>query len=316
LDKGSNLRIGIQDTTVQDFAALTFKYITDHITFLLIAVNSKIWNLVMATTRETKVSNGTNGSPSNKRAIRIGGASGGVFDRLRSIPDFAKDPTIDVIFGDWISEISMTFRGSQKAERALGEEALSYEISFIAALAPALQDIAKNKQKVVVNAGSCDAEAMANKVQQICNDQTTGLSVYWVTGDDVTEPFKKLLAQGETFNSLPSDNPITDWGVKPICAQAYLGAMGIAEALRDGADIVICGRVADASPVIGAAVWWHNWRREDFNKLACALVAGHLIVSVILIPIDISLLIQNLGMQRLYHGRLLYWIQTGTLADE
>jgi hypothetical protein len=181
--------------------------------------------------------NSNGGSSSQKRAIRIAGASGGVFDRFRSIQDFAKDPTIDVIFGDWISEISMTFRGSQRAERATDEEALAFEMSFIAALDPAVKDIAKHKQKVAVNAGSCDAAAMAKKVQQLCKDKGTDLKVSYIVGDDVTEQFKGLLAKGEKFLSLPSETPITDWGVEPICAQAYLGGVGIAEALKEGADI-------------------------------------------------------------------------------
>jgi hypothetical protein len=154
--------------------------------------------------------NSNGGSSSQQRAIRIAGASGGVFDRFRSIQDFAKDPTIDVIFGDWISEISMTFRGSQRAERAADEEALAFEMSFIAALDPAVKDIAKHKQKVAVNAGSCDAAAMAKKVQQLCKDKGTGLNVSYIVGDDVTEQFKGLLAKGEKFLSLPSETPITD----------------------------------------------------------------------------------------------------------
>jgi hypothetical protein len=223
--------------------------------------------------------NGLNGDSHVKRAMRIGGASGGVFDRFRSIQDFAKDPTLDVIFGDWISEISMTFRGTQRAERAAGDEQVAFEQSFLAALAPAIKDVAQNKQKVVANAGSCDPEALANRTHQMCQESGVDLKVSFVVGDDVTEQFKQLLASGEEFKSLPSDTPIKDWGVEPICAQAYLGGFGIAEALRNGADIVICGRVADASPVIGAAAWWHGWNRGDLNKLAAALIAGHLIVS-------------------------------------
>ena len=212
-----------------------------------------------------------------KRPIRIAGASGGVFDRLRSVQSFAADPTIDVIFGDWVSEISMTFRGVEKASREAHDEALSFELSFITALEPALDDIARHGQKVAVNAGSCDAEAMAKRVQLLCVERKLDLKVAFVTGDDVTERFKELIAKGEKFPSLPSDTTIADWGVEPICAQAYLGGMGIAEALRHGADIVICGRVADASPVIGAAAWWFDWDKNDFSKLAYALVAGHLI---------------------------------------
>ncbi|ERS95471.1 hypothetical protein HMPREF1624_07987 [Sporothrix schenckii ATCC 58251] len=215
---------------------------------------------------------------STKRSIRIAGVSGGVFDRFRAIEDFAKDPTIDVIFGDWISEVSMTLRGAQKLEGTKsGMSTEAYEQSFITMLSPGIQNIAKHGQKVAVNAGACDAEAMAKRIQQLCKNKGTELRVSWVTGDNVTDQFQKLLQSGEKFLSLPADTPIQDWGAEPIFAQAYLGGIGIAEALRRGADIVICGRVSDASPVIGAAMWWHNWARDDFTKLANALVAGHLI---------------------------------------
>jgi len=215
-----------------------------------------------------------------KRPIRIAGASGGVFDRFRSIEDFAADPTIDVIFGDWMSEISMAFRGSEKSDRQLSlqeQEALSFEMSFIDALKPGIKNIAKHGQKVAVNAGACDAAAMAKRVQALCKDYGTDLKVSWVTGDDVTEQVKDMISQGESFTSLPSDTPIDKWGVEPVFAQCYLGGVGICEALNGGADIVICGRVADASPVIGAAMWWHGWSVEDFDKLAHGLIAGHLI---------------------------------------
>jgi hypothetical protein len=62
-----------------------------------------------------------------------------------------------------------------------------------------------------------------------------------------------------------------------VTANAYMGARGIVRALREGADIVICGRVSDASPVIGAAWYWHSWADEDYDKLAGSLIAGHLI---------------------------------------
>ncbi|KAF2735798.1 DUF1446-domain-containing protein [Polyplosphaeria fusca] len=221
----------------------------------------------------------TNGhsSRASERVLKIAGVSGGVFDRFRAIEDLAKDPSIHVLFGDWISEISMTFRGHQRATREAGAEQLAFEMSFIAALRPAIKDIARNKQKVAVNAGSCDPEAMARIVQKLVKDHDTDLKVSWVTGDVVTEQVKEMLRNGEKFPSLPSDTSIDQWDVEPICAQAYLGGVGIAEALRHGADIVICGRVADAAPVVGAAMWFHNWRCEDYTQLAYALVAGHLL---------------------------------------
>lgn len=70
---------------------------------------------------------------------------------------------------------------------------------------------------------------------------------------------------------------LKDWPFEPISAHAYLGGLGIAEAFRNDADIVICGRVSDASPVVGAAYWWHGWTRENLQELANAFVAGHMI---------------------------------------
>lgn len=70
---------------------------------------------------------------------------------------------------------------------------------------------------------------------------------------------------------------LAEWGFRPIYAQCYLGAWGIVEALEHGADIVLCGRVTDASPTIACAVYYHKWKRQDYNQLAHAFVAGHFI---------------------------------------
>jgi hypothetical protein len=70
---------------------------------------------------------------------------------------------------------------------------------------------------------------------------------------------------------------LSQWDFEPIYAQAYLGAWGIAEAFKHGADIVLCGRVADASPTIACAAYYYGWQRDDYDRLAHAFVAGHLI---------------------------------------
>lgn len=77
---------------------------------------------------------------------------------------------------------------------------------------------------------------------------------------------KQLLS----FLDHPGEMPI-------VCANAYLGYRAIQKGLDEGADIILCGRVADASPVIGAAAWWHGWKEDNFDALAGALVGGHLI---------------------------------------
>ena len=86
-----------------------------------------------------------------------------------------------------------------------------------------------------------------------------------------------LLANGQALAHLDTGQPLSGAGGKPVTANAYLGGWGITAALGAGADIVVCPRVTDASLVTGPAAWWHGWRREDFDQLAGAVLAGHVI---------------------------------------
>ena len=107
-----------------------------------------------------------------------------------------------------------------------------------------------------------------------------GMSVRdaWMEGEDVGQAVRDYIS-GSRFENLCTGESLRDWGFKDdiIGAQAYLGGLGIARAFEEGADIVVAGRVSDASPVIGAAFWWHGWEREHLEELANAFVAGHLI---------------------------------------
>lgn len=103
------------------------------------------------------------------------------------------------------------------------------------------------------------------------------LSVAWISGDEVLPQLLAAQKRGASpFENICTGQNLDEWQFEPMYAQAYLGGLGVAKAFERGADIVVCGRVSDASPVIGAAYWWHNWQRSDLDKLANALVAGHL----------------------------------------
>ncbi|KAJ2904383.1 DUF1446-domain-containing protein [Zalerion maritima] len=224
--------------------------------------------------------------------VRIAGCSGGFTDRSRAITRLASDPEVNAVIGDWLSEMTMTVHGSGKARRLKeGQEGSKthltleerkkfamYAETFLQCFEPAIEPLARNKCKLAVNAGASDTELLAEVVKSMCAEKGhPELKVAWVEGDDATEQVNKLIKNGEKFESLMHGKALEELGLEPICAQAYLGGLGIAEALRQGADIVICGRVADAAPVIGVAAWWHGWGREQFDELAGALVAGHLI---------------------------------------
>ncbi|KAH8176643.1 acyclic terpene utilization family protein atuA domain-containing protein [Sarocladium implicatum] len=219
------------------------------------------------------------------RPIRIGGASGGFTDRVAAIRRLASDPEVDAVVGDWLSENVMTGYGAGKARQELPQgltleerkKTAMYASTFLQCFEPALPVIAKNRTKLAVNAGASDTELLAEVVKDLIAKGGYDLKVAWVEGDDVTGPFKRMVAEGHVFESSTNSITLSEWGHEPICAQAYLGSFGITEALRQGADIVICGRVSDAAPTIGLAAWWHNWQADQFNELAGALIAGHLI---------------------------------------
>ncbi|KAF2469514.1 DUF1446-domain-containing protein [Lindgomyces ingoldianus] len=188
--------------------------------------------------------------------------------------NYENDP-IDVFAGDWMSEGNMTVRAGSKIDGAGQVDA--YEPTFLEALEPALPYIAKYRIKVAVNAGASDTKKLHEVVTKMVKTKGLTLSVAWISGDEVLPQLLEAQKRGELpFENICTGEKLEDWQFEPIYAQAYLGGLGIAKAFENGADIVVCGRVSDASPVIGAAYWWHTWQRSDLDKLANAFVAGHL----------------------------------------
>ena len=118
---------------------------------------------------------------------------------------------------------------------------------------------------------------MSLEVQSILDEMNLSSRVAYIDGDDISKDLQTLQADGEEFNNLDKKTSLKDSGYKVLTANTYLGAWGIKEALDQNADIVICPRVTDASVVIGPAAWKFNWQRNDYDQLAGALVAGHII---------------------------------------
>ena len=208
-------------------------------------------------------------APTLRRPVRIAGASGGFSDRVHAISRLAKNEDVDVIVGDWLSEMTMTIHGSGKQRtvkdlknksQAFDELTFEQQLqsamfaeNFMDCFEPAIDDLANRGIKLAVNAGASDTEVLAKLVQQKVRERGYDLKVAWIEGDEQTDNVRRLIKEGETFESLMHGRKIQDWEQDIICAQCYLGGLGIAEALRQGADIVIAGRVADAAPIVGAA---------------------------------------------------------------
>jgi hypothetical protein len=211
-----------------------------------------------------------------RRPARIMNISGSPVDRRWAMGRAASsDEAIDFLVGDWMSELNMPARAYSVATE--GDEAIGYEPSFLEALEPALAALADKKIKVAANAGCVATRALFDKVVELiaAHGLADRLRVAWVEGDVVTSTVKD--ADPSTLISVCTGEKLSDWPFEPLFAQCYLGGWGIVKAFEAGADIVLCGRCADASPIVASAAYWHGWQREDFHNLAPALIAGHLI---------------------------------------
>ena len=131
--------------------------------------------------------------------------------------------------------------------------------------------------KIVSNAGGLNPRSMAHEIEQILNDLSIDLKVAYIDGDDLMPRMSELQENGESFINIEKEIALDESGCDPLTANAYLGAWGIKEALDNNADIVVCPRVTDAAVVIGPAAWKFNWQRNDYDSLAGALAAGHII---------------------------------------
>ncbi|MDT4903120.1 MAG: hypothetical protein QOH52_1136 [Pseudonocardiales bacterium] len=208
-----------------------------------------------------------------QRPIRIGNCSGFYGDRASAMADLARAGGIDVITGDYLAEVTMLILGKARAK----DPTLGYATTFLKHLDAALEHLVANRIRVVVNAGGLNPGGLAAATRDLVVSRGHELRVAHIEGDDVFGGLDMLQQAGQALPHLSSGEPLSAWPHQPLTANAYLGGFGIARALEHGADIVITGRVADASLVVGPAAWWWGWNPTDCDALAGAVAAGHVI---------------------------------------
>jgi Acyclic terpene utilisation family protein AtuA len=208
-----------------------------------------------------------------KRAVRIANTSAFYGDRLAAMRELLAAAEVDVITGDYLAELTMLilWKARQKDPES------GYARTFVTQFKQVVNECAARGVKVVTNAGGLNPAGMADAVRAIIADAGVPLTVAYVGGDDLMPQLATLHAAGTPFTHLNTGADLSPAGADPVSANAYLGGWGIARALAGGADVVITGRVTDAALVVGAGVWWHDWSRTDYDALAGAVAAGHII---------------------------------------
>jgi Acyclic terpene utilisation family protein AtuA len=206
-------------------------------------------------------------------ALRIANCSGFYGDRRSAPRELLEGGPIDVLTGDYLAELTMLILWRSRSR----DPATGYATSFLAQMEECLGLATDKGVRVVANAGGLNPAGLAAELRALAERLGLDVSVAHVEGDDLLGRLDDLQAAGEPLAHLDTRVPLAEAGMAPVTANAYLGAWGIATALEAGADVVVCGRVTDASLVVGPAAWHFGWAVDDWDRLAGAVVAGHVL---------------------------------------
>ena len=210
----------------------------------------------------------------NNDMIKIANCSGFYGDKISAAKELVDGGPIDVLTGDYLAELTMAILYSQKLQR--GEDK-GYVGTFLKQIKEVAKSCKERKIKIISNAGGLNPKSMASEIKKILDEQSIDMKVAYIDGDNLMPRMKDLKKAGEVFKNIDKNISLNDSGYSTLTANAYLGAWGIKEALDNGADIVVCPRVTDAAVVIGPAAWKFDWDRNNYDALAGALAAGHII---------------------------------------
>lgn len=191
--------------------------------------------------------------------LRVANASGFYGDRAGAFREMLEGGPVDVITGDYLAELTMLILARDRAK----DPSTGYAKTFLAEMADSLALAMEKGVKIVVNAGGLNPAGLAAKLRELADTLNVETRIAHVHGDDLINRAEEL--------GLKTSNG------QPLSANAYLGGWGIAAALKAGADIVVTGRVTDASLVVGAAAHHFGWKETDYNEIAGAMAAGHVI---------------------------------------
>jgi Acyclic terpene utilisation family protein AtuA len=205
--------------------------------------------------------------------LRIANCSGFYGDRLAAAREMIEGGPIDYLTGDYLAELTMLilFKSRQK------DAAKGYATTFLRQMEDVLGLAIDRGVRIVTDAGGLNPAGLAAELRALANKLGIKAQIAHIEGDDLLARLPELRAAGHELRHLDTGRPLAELKAPPLTANAYLGAWGIVEALTRGANVVVCPRVTDASLVVGPAAFHFGWSRTDWDRLAGAVVTGHVL---------------------------------------
>lgn len=209
----------------------------------------------------------------DKNKLIIANCSGFLGDRFSAAREMVEGGPIDFLTGDYLAELTMAilFRHTLKDPNR------GYASTFLKQMEEIMGQCLDKNIRVVSNAGGLNPRGLAMELEKMAESLGLKTKIAHIEGDNLMPRLAELQEQGETFSHLDRGIPLKEAAAQSITANAYLGGWGVVKALEEGADIVIGGRLADAAVVMGPAAWHFGWQQNDWDRLAGAAVAGHII---------------------------------------
>jgi hypothetical protein len=211
--------------------------------------------------------------PSPASKLVVANISGFWGDRLSAAAEVVRGGPVDVITGDYLAELTMAILHKTR----LNDPERGYVPTFLQQMEEVLGECLARRIRVVANAGGLNPRGLAAALERVARRLGLRPKIAVVEGDDLLGRLDDLERAGEAFLHLDRGEPLGERLKQVLTANAYLGSWGIKEALDRGADVVITGRVADAALVIGPAASHFGFRRDDWDRLAGAAAAGHVL---------------------------------------
>jgi len=206
-----------------------------------------------------------------KESIRVANGQGFWGDSIDAPRSLLKYGKIDYLTLDYLAEVTLSIMQKQR----LKNPDLGYAKDFVDLVVDNVNHISDNKIKIISNAGGVNPNACRKKILDLIPENSLKIAI--VKGDDIYNDLDKIIEEGHNLNNMYTNEKISKIKKSIYSANVYIDSFSVADALSSGADIILCGRISDPGLVVAPCIYEFNWNRDDYDKLASATVAGHIV---------------------------------------